>query len=55
MVNFDCYKCIHHPVCMYKQEVAIAIELHNKRSINDKVYRAALNCKYYVNKDGKNE
>lgn len=47
MINFDCKKCIHFPVCKYKEVAASAINIHNKRNKEDEVLKQKLECIYF--------
>lgn len=46
-INFDCQKCIHAPVCMFKDEAASEIEAYNNRIGENETFKINLNCKYY--------
>lgn len=48
-INFDCKKCIHSPVCMFKNEAAEEISAFNNRIGENERFKLDLNCKYYGN------
>lgn len=48
MINFDCKKCIHFPVCKFKDEAAEEINAYNARIGENETFKLNLNCKYYA-------
>lgn len=48
-VNFDCKKCIHFYVCIFKDEATEEIKLYNSRIGENKTFKLNLNCKHYAN------
>ncbi len=48
MINFDCKKCIHIPVCKFKDDAASEIESYNNRIGENEIFKLNLNCKYYA-------
>ena len=50
MINFDCKKCIHFPVCAIKTEAIDIIESYDKSGTKEsESFKVILNCKYYTN------
>lgn len=49
MINFDCKKCIHFPVCVFKPEAIDEIKAYNSRIGENETFKLNLNCKYYAN------
>lgn len=48
MINFDCKKCIHFPVCKFKDEASSEIEVYNNRIGENELFKLNLECKYYA-------
>ena len=45
-INFECKKCIHFPVCVFKPEATDEIAAYNSRIGENETFRLSLDCKY---------
>lgn len=47
MINFDCKKCIHFPVCIFKNAADDEIKEYNSRIGENEIFKLNLECKHF--------